>query len=108
MLVPFVIVTLIGAIETNGHAIAIQRVSQPHRGAGRPKVVQRALNADGVGDLLSGLAGTVPNCNYSASISIADLTAIAARRVALWGGIIFGPSRRILLQRPFLYTYPYR
>ena len=103
LLVPFVIVTVIGAIETYGDAIAIQRVS--HRTAVPVdfKVVQRALNADGVGNLLSGLAGTVPNTTYSSSISIADLTGIAARRVALWGGIIivltaFMPKLPALLQ----------
>ena len=103
LLVPFVIVTIIGAIETYGDAIAIQRVS--HRTA-RPvdfKVVQRALNADGVGNLLSGLAGTVPNTTYSSSISIADLTGVAARRVALAGGLIivltaFVPKLPALLQ----------
>ena len=89
LLVPFVIVTVIGAIETYGHAIAIQRVSHRTAAPVNFKVVQRALNADGVGNLLSGLAGTVPNTTYSASISIADLTGVAARRVAFWGGIIF-------------------
>ena len=103
LLVPFVIVTVIGAIETYGDAIAIQRVS--HRTAVPVdfKVVQRALNADGVGNLLSGLAGTVPNTTYSSSISIADLTGVAARRVALWGGILivltaFMPKLPALLQ----------
>ncbi len=103
LLVPFVIVTVIGAIETYGDAIAIQRVS--HRTAVPVdfKVVQRALNADGVGNLLSGLAGTVPNTTYSSSISIADLTGVAARRVALWGGIMivltaFLPKLPALLQ----------
>ena len=103
LLVPFVIVTVIGAIETYGDAIAIQRVS--HRTAVPVdfKVVQRALNADGVGNLLSGFAGTVPNTTYSSSISIADLTGVAARRVALWGGIIivltaFMPKLPALLQ----------
>ena len=103
LLVPFVIVTIIGAIETYGDAIAIQRVS--HRTAVPVdfKVVQRALNADGVGNLLSGLAGTVPNTTYSSSISIADLTGVAARRVALWGGILivltaFMPKLPALLQ----------
>ena len=89
LLVPFVIVTIIGAIETYGHAIAIQRVSHRTAAPVNFRVVQRALNADGVGNLLSGLAGTVPNTTYSASISIADLTGVAARRVAFWGGIIF-------------------
>ncbi len=103
LLLPFVIVTIIGAIETYGDAVAIQRVS--HRGPAPVdfKVVQRALNADGVGNLLSGLAGTVPNTTYSTSISIADLTGVAARRVALVGGIIivltaFVPKLPALLQ----------
>ena len=103
LLLPFIIVTIIGAIETYGDAIAIQRVS--HRTAVPVdfKVVQRALNADGVGNLLSGLAATVPNTTYSSSISIADLTGVAARRVALYGGIIivltaFVPKLPALLQ----------
>ncbi len=103
LLVPFVIVTIIGAIETYGDAIAIQRVSHRTPVPVDFKVVQRALNADGVGNLLSGLAGTVPNTTYSSSISIADLTGVAARRVALWSGIIivltaFVPKIPALLQ----------
>ena len=88
LLIPFIVVTIIGAIETYGDAIAIQRVSHRTPVPVDFKVVQRALNADGVGNLLSGLAGTVPNTTYSSSISIADLTGVAARRVALYGGII--------------------
>ena len=63
------------------------------------KVVQRALNAAGVGNLLSGLAGTVPNTTYSSSISIADLTGVAARRVALWGGIMIMIVRTAFLPK---------
>ena len=88
LLVPFVIVTIIGAIETYGDAIAIQRVSHRTPVPVDFKVVQRALNADGVGNLLSGLSGTVPNTTYASSISIADLTGVAARRVALYAGTI--------------------
>ena len=103
LLLPFIIVTIIGAIETYGDAIAIQRVS--HRTAVPVdfKMVQRAVNADGVGNLLSGLAGTVPNTTYASSISIADLTGVAARRVALYAGVImvltaFVPKIATLLQ----------
>ena len=88
LLVPFIIVTIIGAIETYGDAIAIQRVSHRTPVPVDFKVVQRALNADGVGNLLSGLSGTVPNTTYASSISIADLTGVAARRVALYAGTI--------------------
>ena len=103
LLLPFIIVTIIGAIETYGDAIAIQRVS--HRTAVPVdfKMVQRAVNADGVGNLLSGLAATVPNTTYASSISIADLTGVAARRVALYAGVImvltaFVPKIATLLQ----------
>ena len=103
LLVPFIIVTIIGAIETYGDAIAIQRVSHRNAVPVDFKVVQRALNADGVGNLLSGIAGTVPNTTYASSISIADLTGVAARRVALVGGLIivltaFIPKLPALLQ----------
>ena len=88
LLIPFAIVTVIGAIETYGDAIAIQRVT--NRGAVPVdfRAVQRAVNADGVGNLVSGLAGTMPNTTYSTSISIADLTGVGARKVAFYGGIL--------------------
>ena len=88
LLLPFVLVTLIGAIETYGHAIAIQRVSHRTPVPVDFKVAQRALNADGLGNALSGLAATLPNTSYSASISIADLTGVASRHVTLYGGVI--------------------
>ena len=52
-------------------------------------MVQGALNADGVGNLFSGLAGTVPNTTYSSSIALAEVTGIAARRVGVVIGVIF-------------------
>ena len=88
LLPSFVIVTVIGAIETYGDAIAIQRVSHRDAPPVNFKAVQGAVNADGVGNLLAGLAGTLPNTTYATSISVADLTGVAARRVALYGGLI--------------------
>ncbi len=84
----FLLVTLVGAIETFGDGIAIQRVSQRKRRPVDFKVVQGAVNADGVGNLLSGLLGTLPNTTYSTSISVVDLTGVAARRVGVYGGLI--------------------
>ena len=78
-----------GAIETVGDGVAIQRVSQHNPRATDFRVVQGALNADGVGNLLSGLAGTVPNTTYSSSIALAEVTGIAARRVGVVIGVIF-------------------
>ena len=42
-----------------------------------------------MGNLLSGLAGTLPNTTYSTSISLAEVTGIGARRVGVAIGVIF-------------------
>jgi len=103
MLPGFMIVTIIGALETYGDGIAIQDVSHrtpPHTNF---KSVQGAVNADGLGNLLSGLMGTLPNTTYSMSVSVADMTGVAARRVGVYGGVIlillaFSPKVSALLQ----------
>ena len=89
LLPAFVIVTIIGAIETIGDGVAIQRVSQREPRATDFRVVQGALNTDGVGNLLSGILGTLPNTTYSTSISLAEVTGVAARRVGVVIGVAF-------------------
>ena len=85
----FVLVTIIGAVETIGDSVAIQRVSWRQPRAVDYRVVQGAVAADGTGNLLSGLAGTVPNTTYSTSVSITELTGVAARRVGVAIGVFF-------------------
>jgi xanthine permease XanP len=103
LLVPaFAIVTLVGAIETYGDGIAIQRVSWRTARAIDYRAVQGALYADGAGNLLSGLAGTLPNTTYSTSISTVEMTGVAARRVGVYGGALlmllaFSPKLSALL-----------
>ena len=89
LLPAFVVVTLVGAIETIGDGVAIQRVSRRKPRATDFRVVQGALNTDGLGNLLSGIAGTLPNTTYSSSISLAQVTGIAARRVGIAIGVVF-------------------
>ena len=89
LLPAFAMVTLVGAIETIGDGVAIQRVSRRRPRATDFRVVQGALNADGVGNLFSGLLGTVPNTTYSSSIALAEITGVAARRVGVVIGAIF-------------------
>lgn len=99
----FVIVTLVATVETYGDGVAIQKVS--HRGP-RPtdfRAVQGAVHADGLGNLLSGLAGTVPNTTYSTTASVVELTGVAARRVGVYGGLLlmalaFSPKLSALIQ----------
>ena len=89
LLPAFVLVTLVGAIETIGDATAIQSVSWRQQRATDFRVVQGAVAADGVGNLLSGIAGTVPNTTYSSSVAVVELTGVAARRVGVVVGAVF-------------------
>lgn len=90
MLLPaFVFVTLVGAIETIGDAVAIQKVSWRTRRAVDYQSVQGAVAADGLGNLLSGLVGTVPNTTYSTSVSVTELTGVGSRTIGVWIGIVF-------------------
>ena len=89
LLPAFVFVTLVGAIETVGDAIAIQQVSWRRPRAVDFRAVQGAVAADGVGNLLSGLAGTVPNTTYSTSVSVTELTGVGARSVGVAVGALF-------------------
>ena len=89
LLPAFIFVTLIGAIETIGDSVAIQRVSRRKRRAVDFRVVQGAVAADGVGNLLSGLAATVPNTTYSSSVSVTEITGVAARSVGICIGGLF-------------------
>ncbi len=89
LLPAFVFVTLVGAIETIGDAVAIQRVSHRRSQAVDFRAVQGAVAADGLGNLLSGLGGTVPNTTYSSSVSVTELTGVGARRVGMAVGAVF-------------------
>ncbi|MCY3802829.1 MAG: hypothetical protein OXG06_00260 [Gammaproteobacteria bacterium] len=89
LLPAFVFVTLVGAIETIGDSIAIQRVSWRQPRAADFRAVQGTVAADGMGNLLSGLLGTVPNTTYSTSVAVAELTGVGARRVGVALGLVF-------------------
>ncbi|MDE0659092.1 MAG: hypothetical protein OXI79_05515 [Gammaproteobacteria bacterium] len=88
LLPAFIFVTLVGAIETIGDSVAIQRVSWKRPKAVDFRAVQGAVAADGMGNLLSGLAGTVPNTTYSSSVSVTELTGVGARVVGLVLGLV--------------------
>ena len=89
LLPAFIFVTLIGAIETIGDAAAVQNVSWRRPRSVDFRAVQGAVAADGMGNFLSGLLGTVPNTTYSTSISATELTGVAARSVGVAVGVVF-------------------
>ncbi len=89
LLPAFIFVTMVGAIETIGDAIAIQRVSWRANRALDFRAVQGAVTADGLGNLLCGLVGTVPNTTYSSGVAITELTGVATRGVGVCIGAVF-------------------
>ena len=86
----FVIVTLVLTINTISDGIMIQSASRRRPGATDFRIVQGALNANGVGVLISGMAGTLPTMGYTAgSTALVSLTGVAARSVGICVGAIF-------------------
>ena len=79
----FVIVTLVVAVKTSGDGVVIQQVSRRRPRAIDFRIVQGTLNTNGVGMLLSGIAGTPPTIAYSpSSVSLINLTGSPR---AAWG-----------------------
>ncbi len=89
LLPAFLLVSVIASIRTISGAVAIQRVSWRRRRAVDFRAVQGAITVDGLGNLLSGIAGTVPNAATAVGASVAELTGIAARSVGVATGAIF-------------------
>ena len=86
----FVVVTMMLAINSISDGIVIQAASLRRPRATDFRVVQGTLNANGVGVLLSGIAGTLPTMGYTAgSTSLISLTGVAAKSVGYAIGAIF-------------------
>lgn len=89
LLPAFLFVTLVDAVDTIGDTVAIQRISWRRPRAVDYRAVQGALAADGTGNFLSGLLGTIPNTTYSSSIAVTELTGVASRMVGVVVGVIY-------------------
>ena len=85
----FLLVSLIESVQTISNAVATQRVSWRRPRAVDFRAVQGSVAAAAAGNLLSGIAGTVPNTLLSTSVAITDLTGAAARRVGVAAGAVF-------------------
>ena len=65
-------------MDTLGDGVAIQRVSWRRTRAIDFRSIQGAMSAEGLGNLLSLLPGTLPNTTYATGIWIVELTGVAA------------------------------
>ena len=78
----FLIVTLVQAIKGIGDNVVIQRVSWRRPRATDFRLLQSSIYTNGLGILLSGLAGTPPASSYSSfTASVVNMTGVAARNV---------------------------
>ncbi len=89
LLPAFVFVSLIASVQTISNAVGTQRVSWRRPRAVDYRAVQRTVATAGVGNLLCGLAGTVPNTLLTTSVAVTDLTGAAARAVGIAVGAVF-------------------
>ncbi|MCU0578461.1 MAG: hypothetical protein MUF69_02840, partial [Desulfobacterota bacterium] len=82
------LLTMINGVQAIGNSMAIQQVA--HR---RPRpidygIVQGTMYADALGNVFSGLLGTVPNETYSENISVQKVTGVASRTVGICGALL--------------------
>ena len=95
----FVVITLVGGVKNIGDSVAIQGASRRRPRVTDFRLVQGALNTNGLGILLSGIAGAPPTTVYSStSVSLANLTGVASRNV----GFVIGVSLVVLALFPKL------
>ena len=83
LLPAFVFIALVCTIQTISGAVAIQRVSWAESRAVDFRAVQGAVAADGAGNLLSGLACTMPLGFRPTGTSIVEITGISSRSIGL-------------------------
>ena len=84
LLPSFAILTLIIGIKTISDGVAIQQGSRRRPRAIDFRQIQGMVNINGIGMLLSGLTSTLPPMAYSSfSVSLINLTGVAARRVGI-------------------------
>lgn len=87
LLPAFILISLVGCMETYADSISVQRIAHRKQRPIDFRAVQGAINADGAGSVFAGLLGTVPNTVFSTSIAVGEITGVAARRVGAWGGL---------------------
>ena len=85
----FVFLGIIISIQANGESIGMQRVATREARAIDFRRVQGTLAGTGVGNLLAGVAGAVPNIIHPGAVAFTQVTGVASRRVGYCIGGMF-------------------
>ncbi len=84
LLPSFAILTLVIGIKTISDGVAIQQGSRRRLRAIDFRKIQGMVSVNGIGMLFAGISGTLPPMSYSSfSLSLINLTGVAARRVGI-------------------------
>ena len=89
LLPAFLFVALVGSTKSVAVAVAAQRVAWRRSRAIDFRAVQRAVAAEGTGNLLAGLAGTMPNTPHAPAVAAVEVTGAAARGIGVAAGLVF-------------------
>ncbi len=85
----FLVVSISGAIKVVGGSVVVQQVSSREPKVTDYRLVQGAVNANGIGSVISGFLGILPTGTYAAtSVSLTNFTGVAARTVGYTIGIM--------------------
>ena len=91
LLPAFLFIGLVCTIQTISGSVAIQRVSWARPRAVDFRAVQGAVAADAAGNLLSGLAGTMPLGFRPTGTSMVEITGLSSRRIGVaLGALLIG------------------
>ena len=82
----FLILGLVGSVRTVATSIALSKALPGPPRSVDFRAVQGAVAAEGAGNLLAGLAGTMPCAAYATSVSAVSLSRIGTPRVGLVAG----------------------
>ena len=89
LLPSFAILTLVLGLKTISDGVVIQQGSRRRPRAIEFRQIQGMVSVNGVGMLLAGLTGTLPTmANSSYSLSLINLTGVAARRVGVGVAVV--------------------
>ena len=89
LLPAFLLTAVIGSIRAMSSNTALQRVSWRRQRPVDFRAVQGTVAADGMSNVLCGLAGTVPNTTYSLAGPLIGITGVAARAIGIVTGAVF-------------------
>ncbi len=82
------VLTIINGVQAIGNSMAVQQISHRERRQMDYDVIQGTMYGDALGNVASGILGTVPNETYAENISVLKVTGVASRVVGVCGALL--------------------